>query len=488
VVIIGLDAFDVGIALDLVVAGRLPTIAGMLDEWWHVPTVLPPGLEVGGIWPSITTGAWPSPHGFYCDRQIVPGTYEAQRRGPQDIDVPRLWNQLSSNGCRCVVLDVPLTMNSRPLKGLQLVEWGAHDHFRATEATPPQLLDDVFERFGDYPLREKCDDYAADGALGELRDDLLRGIERKRALAAHYLTNEDWQFFMTVFAESHCAGHQFWSVHDTAHPAHEPARRAELGDPLLSVYERVDRALGELLADVPDDAHVLVVLSHGIGPHYDGGHLLSAILRAFQGGDPAHRLANLREGAIRRITRRGRVKRDAKPLEGGYQFFKVPNNELYGGIRINLRGREPRGRVRPGDEFDTVAAELTAGLLMLENPDTGDVLVRAVMRTSDLYQGPRLDALPDLLVDWNRDAPIFGARSPKIGVIRGEPMARRSGDHRAHGHLFVKSANIRTQACNSIPRKSVPVVDIAPTVAAVLGVELRDVDGEPVRQLVDALC
>ena len=65
---IGLDAFDPDIALDMVRDGRLPTLAGLLESTSWARTLSPPGMVVGAIWPSITTGCLPSRHGFYCDR------------------------------------------------------------------------------------------------------------------------------------------------------------------------------------------------------------------------------------------------------------------------------------------------------------------------------------------------------------------------------------------------------------------------------------
>ena len=45
------------------------------------------------------------------------------------------------------------------------------------------------------------------------------------------------------------------------------------------MYRALDRALGELLASVDDDTTVVVLLSHGMGPHYEGDHLLGEILQ-----------------------------------------------------------------------------------------------------------------------------------------------------------------------------------------------------------------
>lgn len=472
--LIGLDAFDVVIARQLAAEGRLPTLGGLFADWWSAPTITPPGLVVGGVWPSIATGTWPTRHGFYCDRQLVPGTYTATHRGPHDLAVAPVWSALSRAGVRCAVVDFPITVVAPDLHGAQLVEWGTHDRFLPLSGTP-ELVTDVLARFGEYPVQPKCDDYVDD--LGQLRTDLLAAVRVKRDLVADLLTAGAWDVFVAVLCESHCAGHHFWAGHDPGHPWHDARLRTELGDPLLDVYTAMDAALADVLGAVPPDADVFVLLSHGIGPHYDGDHLLSAILRALDGHTVRDRFVHGRERVIRSTTR---VRRhdDHLPLDGGRRWFKVPNNELYGGIRLNVQGREPRGRVSPRD-VEAVGDELIAALRELENADTGSPVVQGVLRTSDLYPDMPVDALPDLLVDWNRDEPIFAARSPRVGVVRHGVMARRSGDHRPHGLLLGRSAGAPVRP--SLLARPVPVVDIAPTVAARVGVELP-CDGTPLPQ------
>lgn len=65
----------------------------------------------------------------------------------------------------------------------------------------------------------------------------------------------------------------------------------------------------------------------------------------------------------------------------------TPNNDLFGGIRINLVGREPRGRVRPGPELEAVVEQLCTDLLALRNVESGGLVVKNVLRTCEFYDG-----------------------------------------------------------------------------------------------------
>jgi predicted AlkP superfamily phosphohydrolase/phosphomutase len=470
--VVGFDAMDTDLALGLVAEGRMPALAAVLDAAAWTRTTTPPGLVVGAVWPTITTGCSPDRHGFYADFQQGPGTYEARPSGPWIVQQPRVWETLSAAGRDRVVLDVPLTMPARELRGVQLVEWGSHDRFvMPTASVPSEFAGEVEDRFGEYPVQPKCDDYADD--LPALYDALFRGVELHRDLARHHLEHHVADFNMFVFSESHCAGHHFWRIHDPDHALHDPELRAQLGDVVELVYEALDDALGRILERVPDDASVAIVCSHGMGAHYDGNHLLRKVCRTLDARDAPSPVRDLRERALRRFTRKRRAARHAYSLDGSRRYFWVPNNDLYGAIRINLRGREPRGCVAPGAEADALAEEIRADLLALENAETGAPAVADVVRISDLYDGPRRDVLPDLIVEWNRSAVIRGLRSEKLGEVWHTPTPLRSGDHRPGG-LFALTAAGLAPGCRA---GTMPVENIAPTLAAQLGVELTGTDG-----------
>ena len=368
------------------------------------------------MWPTLTTGCWPSRHGFYSDLQLANGTYEARRCDPRSSD-PRG----CGTPCRTPAVGARFsTSRSRhphsSANVVQLVEWGAHDRFVPLGSTPDTLVADVIREFGEYPVQPKCDDYTRTGDLAGLLDALQRGITAKERLTSSFLEHEPWELLWVVFSEGHCTGHQFWAVHDPTHPSHDLALREELGGvPLLSVYEQLDAAFGRLLLKIPASTTVVALLSHGMRAHYDGEHLMSEILHRLDVADDGRRrFITWRERRRRRLSRRGRDARRAKPLASEHRFFKVPNNGNYAGIRVNLIGREPRGRVARGAEYDAVVAGLCTDLLALEHPETGAPLVHVVVRADDHYDGPLRDWLPDLIVDWNRDAPITDARSAKV--------------------------------------------------------------------------
>jgi predicted AlkP superfamily phosphohydrolase/phosphomutase len=70
-----------------------------------------------------------------------------------------------------------------------------------------------------------------------------------------------------------------------------------------------------------------------------------------------------------------------------------------GGLYLNLCGREANGIV-PSHEADALKQELLEKLSGLRDVDTGAVAINRAYATSALYEGPYLDAAPDLIIGY----------------------------------------------------------------------------------------
>jgi predicted AlkP superfamily phosphohydrolase/phosphomutase len=132
--------------------------------------------------------------------------------------------------------------------------------------------------------------------------------------------------------------------------------------------------------------------------------------------------------------------------------------------------------LHPGAECDEFCERLAADLYDLVDPTSGRPLVREVLRSREVFFGEHVADLPDLLVQWHRDWPITGAASPKMGKIVSEDLTtRRTGDHRSEGLFFMLGPGISPGPYSAPVRTE----DFAPTMAALLDVDLPDVDGRP---------
>jgi predicted AlkP superfamily phosphohydrolase/phosphomutase len=158
------------------------------------------------------------------------------------------------------------------------------------------------------------------------------------------------------------------------------------------------------------------------------------------------------------------------------RFYAIPTTDNCGGVRFNLKGREPKGLVEPGTPCQDLCDWLERELLSLVNVATGAPAVKRVLRGDLLFAGPFRNEFPDLVIEWNYETPIPAVRSQRIGEVRVESPNPRTGDHRPKGLVLARSTDLVPRVIEG----DMPIVDFAPTLAARLGVQLSGIDGKPI--------
>jgi predicted AlkP superfamily phosphohydrolase/phosphomutase len=447
-------------------------------------------MTAGAVWETVITGASPARHGRHNSRQLRPGSYNTFRFRPEDLRGEPFWVPLSRAGRRLALIDVPHSAVTEQITGIQVVDWMVHDAASGFATTPPALASELRSRYGEDPVG-LCDllELSTQAEYVGFRDALMEKMAKKVAFARDCAEREPWDLFLTVFGESHCIGHQCWHLHDPNHPRHDRRLAEAIGDPMLTVYEALDAAVAQLLALAGPDTTALVFSSHGMGPLYNGDHLFADVLHRL-GHIPPPWAPGVGWRAMRWVWRRfpkaiqGRwsaaqratIDRLWPRFDPRSTCFPILNGEVFGAIRVNLVGREPDGRIQPGAAYDAFCVTLAQDLCELVNEDTGAPAVRRVLRTADLYRGAHVDALPDLLVEWNCDAPLNTVTSPKIGTMKRPYTGHRTGHHRDQGIFFATGPGLTARRIDGV----VSAMDVAPTLAHRLGVTLPDVDGRPI--------
>jgi predicted AlkP superfamily phosphohydrolase/phosphomutase len=386
--------------------------------------------------------------------------------------------------------------------------WGTHERSPVGgnrfdfQTMPAALRGDVLSRYGEDPLgihEAPCDSLKPRN-LKELiwfRDALIRGVETKARMAVDFLKQEPWAYFEANFFAAHCVGHQCWHYHDPEHPRYDADTTRAVGDPVRDVYVALDRGLGQVLNALDNGARVIVYCSHGMGPNYTAtGGLLDKILLRLENIESPERAERaitiarnlwrsaptpLRSLLVPLRARRfeASIQKRIQPAKSERKFFEQHVDGATGGIRINLEGRESHGKVKPGDEYEALCESLIRDLLEVVNADTGAPLVAQVFRSSQIYDGPFVERMPDLFIEWNRERLISRVLSPKIGTVIDPHPSHRSGDHRPQGWFAARMPGIPAGEVNG----RVAVVDFAPTIAALLGVQEGDFDGTPIAAL-----
>jgi predicted AlkP superfamily phosphohydrolase/phosphomutase len=160
-------------------------------------------------------------------------------------------------------------------------------------------------------------------------------------------------------------------------------------------------------------------------------------------------------------------------------------------VRVNLRGRESEGIVEPGEEARALIDRIEEGLLSFVDADTGERVVGATARATDLF--PKTErifrTIPDLMARW---APSPAAKhrrivSPVFGAIDwpmpGRHPQGRSGNHRPTGFMIAAGDGIAAGTAV----QGAHILDLAPTVYALMSLSVPEhMQGRPIPALAES--
>jgi predicted AlkP superfamily phosphohydrolase/phosphomutase len=500
VLFIGLDAAEAPLLTRWADEGHLPNLGALRARGTTAALANCMDTLPGAIWPELITGI----HGarsslYFHPRQLHTGEGTLRRlTEPECRPEDQFWAVAARAGRRTCVVDLPQTPALPEIDAVQILEYGLHDRQFTTRSIPPEELEGVRARFGDHPV-DSCDDHDhTEAGYLALLDGLERGVAAKNTWAPELLARERWDLFACCWSETHCVGHQFRHLADPRDPAHDPDAHPRLRDSWRTVYAAVDAGIGRLVDAAGPDASVVVVASHGMGPYIAGYQLLAPFLErmglgpqaspaaAAPGRLPSPVRSVLRVVVPSRLRRRrlvatGRIRTWSWLESPTCKVAPLENNRV-GALRLNLRGREPRGPVEPGAEAEALLDELCAELRALCLPDTDTPVVADVVRPHELLaDGEVHPDLPDLLVTFRRDlGPLDACWSERVGLIES-PIAElslpRSGDHTAASHLWAAGPGIEAGTTLA----PADVLDITPTLLSLLEVPLPEgLDGTPI--------
>lgn len=481
-VLIGLDGAEPSLVEPWMDEGLLPHLAALRDRGTFLPLASTRPPVTFPAWTTCVTGVNPGRHGIFDFTEMPPGTYGLRFVNSTHRTAPALWNILDAANKRSCVLGVPGSYPPEPLNGVMVsgfdspVTTGVDRSF----VYPPSYYETVRDwRFADFQEHHIGPGWHA-GAL----EKLLAGVDRKAALAEALLRGESWDFFMAVFGESDTVSHHFWLFHDARSPRHRPGFETAI----LQVYQRLDAAVGRLVAAAGADAVVGVVSDHGFGGAGTGVVHLNNWLakKGYLRWKPAARESLLKRTALSCTppSWRGALFRRfsglAAKAEAQSRFGRIDwsgttawSEELnyFPSIRINRAGREAQGQVAAAD-YDAFVADLCAEL------ETWAPVARAWPRAA-LFNGPEVERAPDIILELAlengyshsclRSTPGGDAfRRIRDDEALGGKERGMNGTHRDAGILLLSEVTPATEA---------GLADIAPTVLSVLDAPGPAMDG-----------
>lgn len=487
--VVGLDAACLPVLEPLFDRGVTPTLEALFEEAASgaLESQIPPWTA--SAWPSVYTGKNPGKHGVF-DFLTFEG-YDWDVVNATDVRERPIWELLSEHGYRSVVVNAPVTHPARRFDGALIPGMTAPED---PTCHPTGILEDVEAACGEYHVYPQSTGKPTGSIEGYEEAIECRG-EAFRYLADRF--GPDFGFL------------QFQQTDSVFHE--RPDRRA-----VEAVYRAVDRELEAILAACEPD-NVLVVSDHGIGQVEGVEFRANAFLRekgyiraerggkgmptwsqawrndllageeagdheptvfervmelAARAGITTQRVASafdrlgLKEAVGRRVPDNAiRAANEQVDFPASRAYVRS-KSEL--GVRINLKGREPAGKV-PAEDYEWVRDEIVGTLSALKAPD-GEPVFEDVAPREAYFKGPEIDQGPDVVtVPRGFDNTLVAGLG---GERFGEPVER--WNHKQRGVIAATGTGID----EGTDLAGATIFDVAPTICALFDVPIdRAMDG-----------
>jgi predicted AlkP superfamily phosphohydrolase/phosphomutase len=406
--------------------------------------------------PPITVPAWsvmmasktPGTLGVYGFRNRADHSYNRYAiANSLAIKEDRLWDILTRQGKRSIVIGVPGTYPPRPLNGLLITDFLTPDT-NCEYTYPAGLKDEIKRLVGEYILDVR--DFRS-GNKEKILADIYEMTRKRFQVARHLLAKEQWDYFIMVEMGVDRIHHAFWDNMDPAHRFYEKGNQFEHA--IHDYYCEVDREIGELLKFADENTHVLVVSDHG-AKRMDGGICVNEWLIANRYLALAEKPTAATPFAKAKID----WSRTTAWGDGGY----------YARIFLNVAGREPEGVVAPND-YEKIRDELIAGLKSIPD-ENGKQIGTTVFRPEELYAQVRGIA-PDLIVYFG------GLYWRSVGTVGGGQIHTFENDTGPDGANHAENGIFLLRPSRGGESRQVyglQITDVAPTILRLFGIAAPD--------------
>ena len=277
---------------------------------------------------------------------------------------------------------------------------------------------------------------------------MLFHSEREKAFMAA-LENTRKGTLVCVFDATDRCQHMFMRYSDKQHLAPKDGSVSETI--LDEIYMEMDKLVGQVRAKLTEKDFLVVMSDHGFKSFRRGFSVNSWLVE--------HGYMTLEDGK----TSAGEW----------YQGVNWEKTRAYGlglaGIYLNVKGREAKGCVEPGEQAERLAEEIAAGLTGLRDEETGTLAIKRAYLGKDVFFGPYAKDGPEIVIGYQPgyrtswDAAVGRAGEP----LFVDNLKAWSGDHCMDPHQVpgIILTNRRLDVDH------VDMQDLAPTILTLLGIQ-----------------
>ena len=518
--IVGLDGATFDIIEPLIAAGKLPNLARLITSGVRAPlnSTTPPMTLPS--WSSFITGCHPGTHGIFDFTRRAADSYGLEFTNATHRRVPTAFRVLSERGARVATIAVPTTYPPDPINGVTISGFDSPVATRIDSSFvhPKSLYPKLLQQFGGMSFADFQELHIGQGWHHQALDSLLSEIPRKEGIAKWLMTQERWDAMMVLFGETDTAAHHFWMFHDPHSPRHPNQVDERLKGAIEAVYQRCDRALGDLIDQANPD-WICVASDHGFGGAGNTALYLNRYLESigwlrYRDGRSTvqgHRtgtsgIDRLKAAALKHLPPRAQeqlVRRMPKGLLNAiesssrygdidFEHTRAWSDEMnYAAtIHLNLKGRDPLGQI---DDAQAATKELEQALLRWRVQ--GQPVVREVIPAAKAYRGSYLTGAADLILELELEDNYTYTLLPSQRAASGQTWRKfapheyvggkglgMNGTHRQHGVLLMQGKGIASDVAIHAD-----MADPIPTLFTAMGETIPDhMDGRVIQAAFEA--
>ncbi len=469
--IVGFDGASFSLLNKWATAGPLPTFKGLIEKGGYgmLKSTIPP-ITFPAI-PSFMTGQNPGKHGvssfFRPKKDMSLGlVHSGSLKG-------EFWNLGNLKNMKKLLINLPLTYPAKPIKGTLITGALTPDKEDDYFTHPKSLKDDYSSIFKNYII--DVDLTYAPGMEKQYWGECRKTAEGRTDLAEVLLKEREWDIAIIYYTLLDRLQHNLFGLDNN-----EWIRKG---------YQLADSILNRLMANIPEGSTTMVFSDHGFGRskgrfypnawlaekgllvYKDGGKGSSLMgkLRAKQGSSGMKMLSRLIPGSVKQKLI-GRMESKG----GSYDMGSVDWEKTSYYATINGIYKNKKGLADPAVSLD----EICTSLRNLKDPSTGKQLKVTVWKKSELYEGPRVDDMPDIVYSIGNYAFEPFASFENLPYLQSFENVYK-GWHREEGIFLSSGPQIKQGEL-----KDIQIFDLAPTFIHLLGNAVpSDLDGRVIRAI-----
>ncbi len=513
VVIIGLDGASFSLIMPWIKEGKLPVLSKLIQEGvsGNLKSTIP--INSAAAWSSFITGKNPGKHGIFDFRYHIGNSYDIKfinslrRRGKS------LWKILCEHGKKVGIFNVPITYPPEEVNGFMISGLTAPE-VNEKIFYPQELFKEVISKVGTFTIKPFAMDYIRLNRIDGIFEDMNSVVDQHFKVANYLFQSKAWDFFCMVFGTTDHVQHFFWQHMDPNHPFHNPSQSALYGECIFKIYKKIDAMIGSLIEKLDNNTTVLILSDHGAGANGDRALYLNNWLA--QEGFLTYKdntktnngrfdfLKNIILFAKKRIPRKYKNKLMGIPwlkskVETIYSDSRIdwPRTRAFsddndGLIWINLKGREFKGTVKDGKEYEDLRNKIIERAMDFTDPKSGEKIFSKALKKEDIYYGDEANLAPDIILVQKerqytypyRNSSLASNKLPIETVTVEETINNpvQTASHRIDGIMIIKGPHVQCGKNITGAR----IIDIAPTVLYLMEAPIpEDMDGNVIAEAIN---